>query len=64
MASWHQRQAMRGKVWQPSKWTVVSDPPNEMRTHMTFPDKAAAEEALRQWQARGERYVYIVGPVA
>jgi hypothetical protein len=67
MASWHQRKAIREgrqpvSLADKTDWVIVTDPPNDMRTRMSFPDKASAEASLAMWRERGDRYSYILSP--
>jgi hypothetical protein len=66
-ASWHQRQRAKrnGPVnWQhATQWTVVSDPPGEMSSAMSFPTEGKAKEYLERLKERGkDRGCYIVPP--
>ena len=61
MSTWHQDKA--GPVAAPTKWVIETNPPNEMRTRMTFPSKEAAEQCLSEWKAAGRgAYSYVIGP--
>lgn len=71
MATWHQQQADRRafqagsprKLYHETEWTVVSDPPNDVRTLSTFTTKAKAEEFLAKIKAR-EPHSYILAPAS
>jgi hypothetical protein len=50
MATWHQQQAeKRGaiRLYHPTQWTVVIDPPNQMRALMRFTSRDLAEVYMR-----------------
>lgn len=62
MATWHQnRRPVR--LYHDTKWTIITDPPNGMRTLMLFDTKERAEEILALWKAtsRGQ-HSYILKP--
>jgi hypothetical protein len=46
MATWHQQQHPV-RLYHATQWTVVIDPPNEMRALMTFTTRALAEVYMR-----------------
>lgn len=61
MATWHQlRRPVR--LYHDSKFTVVIDPPNNMRALMLFDTEAGAKTYLANIQARGESHAYILPP--
>ena len=70
MATWHQRQAQRRAFkagrpivfWHETQWTVLSDPPGEMTSMMTFATEADAQRYVANCQARGERHLLILPP--
>jgi hypothetical protein len=57
MTTWHQRQRPI-KLVHATKWRVVTDPPGEPMSVMSFDDKAAAEEFL----PKAGPHSYIVAP--
>ena len=61
MSTWHQDQA-RTKLYHQTDWTVVSNPPNQMRTLSTFSTEAAARVALAKWKEAGQEYLYLLPP--
>lgn len=64
MATWHQ-QRNKVKLSHPTEWTVVSDPPNDQRTLMTWSTEAAARayiERLRQHHPREAAHSYVLPP--
>jgi len=66
MATWHQQQAQRRNptpLWDKVRWNLVTDPPNEMTTIMSFETKEAAEDTLAKWKANGRGdHSYILPP--
>ncbi len=64
MSTWHQDQ-VSGRLWHPTKWTVVIDPPNEMRALMTFATRALADVYMRGLKANNPRawqHAYVLKP--
>lgn len=64
MATWHQLQHPT-RLFHDTQWTVVIDPPNEMRTLMTFPTRALADVYMRSLKANNPRvypHSYILKP--
>jgi hypothetical protein len=62
MATWHQ-QRNPVRLWHLSKWTLVTDPPNECRTSWTESTRAAAEDRLKIWKSNGAgAHTYILPP--
>ncbi|MCG3778271.1 MAG: hypothetical protein JW388_0984 [Nitrospira sp.] len=65
MSTWHQDQATHRafiakkplKFWHDTKWTVVIDPPNDMRCMARF----ATEEKAKEYQAKCP-HSYILPP--
>jgi len=57
MATWHQRQA-RVRLDHPTEWTVVNDPPNSMRSCMSF----TTEDAARAFLAKHPQHSFILPP--
>ena len=51
MATWHQQQAKNIRLFHPTQWTVLIDPPNRFRACMTFSTKALAEVYMRNLAA-------------
>jgi hypothetical protein len=49
-------------LYHATDWTIVTDPPGEMRTLMTFPDEQSARESLAAWKAKGDQHSYILAP--
>jgi len=50
MATWHQMQADKrapSPLWHNTEWTVVIDPPNDMRALVRFSTKALADAYMR-----------------
>lgn len=60
MATWHQNRA-RTPLWHDTQWTVVSDPPNDLRTITRCDTQAQAEEYLARIKPR-EPHSYIIRP--
>jgi len=62
MATWHQQRA--GRVLTPAgKYTVVTDPPNQLRTHMVFGTMEEAQTYLvnlSKNQPDKHQYSYII----
>lgn len=58
MSTWHQDQRPV-QLWHPTKWTVVSDPPNMLRTVMRFDTKEEAEGFLARTK---DPNTYILNP--
>ena len=53
MSTWHQRQAWtRNGMPAITHPTIVLDPPEEMRTHMSFTTERQARTVLADWKAR------------
>ena len=69
MATWHQQKAIaaRGPLIIRT-WTIVTNPPGRMRTHMSgFPSREAAQACLNLWAANGNDEVahsHIAAPDA
>lgn len=64
MATWHQLQRPV-KLYHPTDYTVVIDPPNRMRALMTFSTKALAEVYMRNLKANNPGvypHSYILPP--
>lgn len=64
MATWHQSK-YPVKLYHDTEWTVVIDPPNQMRALMTFSSRALAEVYLRNLQANNPAayaHAYILKP--
>ena len=64
MATWHQQQ-VSVRLWHPTEWTVVIDPPNQMRALYTTSTKALAECYLRNLKANNPgaaKHAYILPP--
>lgn len=64
MSTWHQQQRPV-RLFHSTQWTVVIDPPNQMRALMTFTTKALAEVYMRNLKANNPAvlpYAYIVPP--
>lgn len=63
MSTWHQDRAnSQTRLYHQTDWTVVSDPPNGMRTLYTFPTEAGARAALATWREAGQEYLYLLPP--
>ena len=64
MATWHQNQRPT-KLYHPTQWTVVIDPPNQMRALMTFSTRDLAEVYMRNLKANNPgaaAHSYILKP--
>lgn len=64
MATWHQLQRPV-RLWHPTQWTVVIDPPNQMRALMTFSTKALADVYMCNLKANNPdayAHSYILAP--
>lgn len=64
MATWHQSKAPV-RLSHPTQWTVVIDPPHQMRALMSFTTKALAEVYMRGLQANNPhaaQFAYILAP--
>ena len=55
MATWHQLKS-KAPLFHATQWTVLIDPPNEMRACMLFPDRELAEKYIRDARGNGSRY--------
>ena len=68
MATWHQEQADKRnspRLLHETDWTVVIDPPNQMRALYRTSSKANAEVymcGLKEHNAGAARYAYILPP--
>jgi hypothetical protein len=65
MATWHQLKS-KSKLYHPTQWTVVIDPPNEMRWMYLASTRELAEVYMRNLQANNPeayRFAYILKPV-
>ncbi len=64
MSTWHQRKA--GAIKLPADvWTIVTDPPQGMRTLACFTTESQARETLYRWRCNGHgRHSYLVAPTA
>lgn len=64
MATWHQnRRPVR--LYHATLWTVVDDPPNDMRGSMLFRTESEAQEYIRRRAALGTgRHCYVLPPHA
>lgn len=64
MATWHQeRHPVR--LWHPTLWIVVIDPPGQMRALVTFSSRELAEvymRGLRENNPGAARHSYILKP--
>lgn len=64
MATWHQEQRPT-HLWHATEWTVVIDPPGEMRALERFTSKALAEVYMRGLKANNPhlaKHSYILRP--
>lgn len=62
MATWHQNQNPV-PLYHETDWTIVSDPPGDMRCLIRFSTKEAAEERLDTWKKNGSgQHCYILAP--
>jgi len=64
MATWHQQQS-KVRLFHPTQWTVVIDPPNQMRALYCTSTKALAEVYLRGLKANNPSaaaHSYILKP--
>lgn len=64
MATWHQLKRP-AKLFHDTQWTVLIDPPGEMRALMTFTTKALAEVYMRNLAAnnpRAHKHALILKP--
>lgn len=64
MATWHQMQRPV-KLYHETQWTVVIDPPNEMRALMSFITAELAKVYMRNLKANNPRayqHSYILPP--
>ncbi len=62
MATWHQNKALyesKGQLWHETKWSLVVDPPNDMRTITLYDTEA---EAMRDMAKYKHCYVLRPGP--
>ncbi len=65
MATWHQQQAKGVRLWHPTQWTVVIDPPNQMRACMTFGTRQLADVYMRNLKANNpgaHAHAYVLRP--
>ena len=66
MSTWHQQQHPV-RLYHPTQWTVVIDPPNQPTALMTFSTKALAEVYMRGLAANNPsaaEHAYILKPGA
>ena len=64
MATWHQLQRPV-KLYRDTQWTVVIDPPNQMRALMTFSTRALADVYMRNLKANNPGaypHAYVLKP--
>ena len=64
MATWHQQQRPV-KLYHPTQWTVVIDPPNQMRALMCFSTLELAKVYMRNLESNNPgafRHAYILKP--
>lgn len=61
MATWHQQKAWRtnGFRWRPTRWTIVSDTPNQTLSHTVYDDEVSARAALARRLERGEKHCWL-----
>jgi hypothetical protein len=68
MSTWHQKKAGPVELRGDKGWTVVSDPPNQLKTSMTgFSSRAEAQEYIERCETFREassRHMYILAPRA
>lgn len=65
MATWHQQQVKGVRLYHPTQWTVVIDPPNEMRALYLTSTKELAEvylRGLRENNPHAAKFAYILKP--
>lgn len=72
MSTWHQDQAchrayLAGKpipFWHETKWTVVDDPPNDMRCFVQYPTKKKADDYVASLKKHHpeKKNVYVLPP--
>lgn len=65
MATWHQQQRGPVTLWHPTEWTVVIDPPNQMRALVRFSSKNLAEVYMRNLKDNNpgvHQHSYILKP--
>ncbi len=66
MATWHQLNAKpQPPLYHQTQWTVVIDPPNQMRALMTFTSRNLAEVYLRNLKDNNpgaHQHAYILRP--
>jgi len=64
MATWHQSKA-KTKLYDPNRWAVVIDPPNEMRWMYLASTQELAEKYMRDLKENNPaayRFAYILKP--
>lgn len=70
MATWHQMQGQKRnpvRLDHPTQWTVVIDPPNQMRACMSFTSKDLADVYMRNLKANNPGaypHSYVLPPRA
>jgi hypothetical protein len=65
MATWHQLQAKGVKLYHETDWTVVIDPPHQLRALYRTSSKQLAEVYLRNLKANNPgaaQHAYILKP--
>lgn len=65
MATWHQMKAPAVPLFHATEWTVVIDPPNQMRALMRFETSALAKVYMRGLKANNPgaaAHSYILKP--
>ena len=58
MSTWHQTRSGPVKLTHPTEWTVVIDPPNDLRSAISFTNEAQA----REYMAR-VKHAYLLPPM-
>jgi hypothetical protein len=64
MSTWHQNKALRegrSSLQHETEWTIVDDPPNDLRTLESFTTESVARTMLAKRKEQG-RHVYLLPP--
>jgi hypothetical protein len=62
MATWHQNRS-KTRLWHPTLWTVLDDPPNAGRSLMLFPNEREANDYVARRNTLGTgQHCYVLVP--
>jgi hypothetical protein len=63
MSTWHQQQRP-SKLYHETKWSLVSDMPNNCTSITLFDTEQEARERLALWEQNGVTHCYILRPAS